>query len=59
MPDTASFRDKIYGIHPLQRTGSPEDVAALVAWLVSDGASFVTGQIYVIDGGRLAKLPLP
>ncbi len=59
MPDPASFRRKIGGIHPLRRTGSPEEVAALVSWLASDDASFVTGQIYVVDGGRLAQLPLP
>jgi meso-butanediol dehydrogenase/(S,S)-butanediol dehydrogenase/diacetyl reductase len=30
-----------------------------VAWLASDDAAFVTGQIYTVDGGRLAQLPLP
>ena len=59
MPDPAAFRRQIGGIHPVGRTGSPEEVAALVAWLASDEAGFVTGQIYTVDGGRMAKLSLP
>ncbi len=59
MPDPEQFRQDIQKIHPLGRTGSPKDVAALVAFLASDDASFITGQIYTIDGGRMAKLSLP
>jgi NAD(P)-dependent dehydrogenase (short-subunit alcohol dehydrogenase family) len=37
---------------PLGRLGQPEDVAEAVVWLCSDGASFITGQTLVIDGGE-------
>lgn len=59
MPDPAEFRRNIARIHPAGRTGTPEDVAALVAFLASDDSAFITGHTYVIDGGRTVKLPLP
>lgn len=39
---------------PMKRWGKPDEVGALVQWLVSDSASFVTGSIYPVDGGYLA-----
>ena len=59
MPDPAAFRRDIGKIHPIGRTGKPAEVAALVSWLASDEASFVTGQTWTIDGGRMTKLSLP
>jgi NAD(P)-dependent dehydrogenase (short-subunit alcohol dehydrogenase family) len=48
----AALVELIGGI-PIGRTGTPEDIANLVAFLVSDEASWITGADYVIDGGTL------
>ena len=43
------------GLHPAGRLGTPADVANLVSWLASDEASWITGQEYTVDGGRLSR----
>jgi NAD(P)-dependent dehydrogenase (short-subunit alcohol dehydrogenase family) len=45
-----------HGQHPAGRVGKPEDVASLVAWLVSPEAGFVDGSNFVIDGGMTRKM---
>jgi NAD(P)-dependent dehydrogenase (short-subunit alcohol dehydrogenase family) len=44
-------RDEVNGRIPLGRWGRPEEIAAAVAWLVSDEATYVTGTILSVDGG--------
>jgi NAD(P)-dependent dehydrogenase (short-subunit alcohol dehydrogenase family) len=47
---TARYEAKV----PLGRLGTPEDVAALFAFLASDDASYITGATFVVDGGEIA-----
>jgi NAD(P)-dependent dehydrogenase (short-subunit alcohol dehydrogenase family) len=46
--------EKTSARHPIGRIGQPEEVAAAVAFLASDEASFITGAILPVDGGYLA-----
>lgn len=40
---------------PMKRFGTPQEVANLIAFLVSDQTSYITGQIFPVDGGFLAN----
>jgi meso-butanediol dehydrogenase/(S,S)-butanediol dehydrogenase/diacetyl reductase len=41
-------------LHPMKRVGQPEDVAHMIAYLLSDEASWMTGAVIPVDGGMLA-----
>jgi NAD(P)-dependent dehydrogenase (short-subunit alcohol dehydrogenase family) len=43
---------------PLQRAGTTEEIGAVVAFLLSDEASFATGDVYSVDGGAVAVNPV-
>lgn len=40
---------------PVGRMGTPEEVASMAVWLCTDGAAFVTGQAFAVDGGMTAR----
>lgn len=46
-------KQRIMSRTPMKRLGDPSEVADAVAWLASDASSYVTGEIVVVDGGRM------
>ena len=46
---------KIAALHPMHRLGKADEIASAVLWLCSDGASFVTGEHLLVDGGYVVR----
>ncbi len=53
------FREQVKQLYPLRRFGRPEDVAYCALYLASEEASFVTGAIFIVDGGLSAGHHFP
>jgi 3-oxoacyl-[acyl-carrier protein] reductase len=53
-PKYEMIRDRAVAANSIRRMGTPEDVADAVAWLASEGASFVTGEVIHVSGGRFS-----
>jgi NAD(P)-dependent dehydrogenase (short-subunit alcohol dehydrogenase family) len=47
-------KNRILGRTPMKRLGQPAEIADAVAYLASDAASYITGEILMVDGGRMA-----
>lgn len=54
-PLISGLEDAVLPLHPIGRLGESEEVAALVAYLASDEAAFLTGASYLVDGGYTAQ----
>jgi len=54
-PGGAEYLTAIEKMHPMGRLGEPGEVAAAIAFLASDDASFITGVVLPVDGGYLAQ----
>jgi 3-oxoacyl-[acyl-carrier protein] reductase len=50
---TPQAREALTGTIPLERLGSPADIASMVAFLASEHAAYITGQVLVVDGGMV------
>ena len=56
-PDPVALNAEVDAMHPLGRRARPEEIAAVISFLLSDKASFMTGETVRVDGGMLARIP--
>ena len=54
--NVATLREEVEAIHPTRTFGTPDDIAGLVLWLVSDEARYASGQLWIMDGGLTAQV---
>ena len=55
LPDPAAAEAAVIALHPLRRIAEPSEIAKAIAFLLSDGASYITGADIAVDGGLGAR----
>jgi 3-oxoacyl-[acyl-carrier protein] reductase len=48
-------REEFLKLIPMEKAGEPQDIAEAVAFLASDRAKYITGQVLVVDGGLMLR----
>jgi NAD(P)-dependent dehydrogenase (short-subunit alcohol dehydrogenase family) len=56
-PNPAALDEEIDAMHPIGRRGQAQEIGEVIAFLLSDRASFMTGETVRVDGGMLARIP--
>jgi meso-butanediol dehydrogenase / (S,S)-butanediol dehydrogenase / diacetyl reductase len=54
-----AMQDAMAGAIPMQRIGSPEEIAQAICFLASDDAAFITGVVLPVDGGKTPQMFIP
>ncbi len=54
-PDPVALRAEVYSKYALRRIAEPREIAEVVAFLASGAASFITGSVFLVDGGLTSK----
>ena len=54
-----AMQDAMAGSIPMQRIGLPEEMAEAICFLASDAASFITGVVLPVDGGKTPQMHIP
>ena len=56
-PNPAALSAEVDAMHPLGRRAQPAEIASVIAFLLSEASSFMTGETVRVDGGLLARIP--
>ncbi len=56
-PNPEALNEEVDAMHPLGRRAQPSEIASVISFLLSDKASFMTGETVRVDGGMLARIP--